>query len=53
MKLKYNTKIQSVAGSLTTTIPAFARDLLDLKKGDSVEWIIDTKNETITVKKLE
>ena len=53
MKLKYDTKVQSVAGSLTTTVPAFARDLLSLKKGDSLEWIIDTKQDLITVTKKE
>ena len=53
MELKYKTKIQSVSGSLTTTVPAFARDMLDLKKGEQLEWIIDTKSETITVRKLE
>ncbi len=51
--MKYTTKVQSVAGSLTTTVPAFARDLLDLKKGDTLEWIIDTKTETISVIKKE
>ena len=53
MELKYDTKVQSVAGSLTTTVPAFARDLLSLKKGDSLQWIIDTKNDSITVIKKE
>lgn len=52
MKLKYKTKIQSVAGSLTTTVPAFARDMLELKKGEQLEWIIDPKAETISVKKV-
>ena len=51
MELKYKTKIQSVAGSLTTTVPALAREMLELKKGDTLEWIIDTKAETILVKK--
>ncbi len=53
MKLRYKTKIQSVAGSLTTTVPAFARDMLELKKGEQLEWVIDTKEEIITVKKVE
>lgn len=52
MKLKYKTKVQHVAGSLTTTVPVFARDLLDLKKGDILEWEIDTKEDSISIKKL-
>lgn len=51
MKLKYKTKLQQVSGSLTTTVPVFVRDLLELEKGDSVEWEIDTKDETILLKK--
>ena len=30
--MKKHTKVQTVAGSLTTTVPAFVRDMLDLKK---------------------
>lgn len=51
MKLKYDTKVQAVSGSLTTTVPAFVRDLLKLQKGDTLEWTIDTKEETITIRK--
>ena len=51
MKLKYETKLQSVSGSLTTTVPAFVRDFLELHKGDTIEWIIDTKEEQVTVRK--
>ena len=41
MKLKYTTKVQSVAGSLTTSIPKTIRDALSLQKGDEVEWELD------------
>ena len=53
MILKKKTKIQYVAGSLTTTVPSFVRDVLDLEKGDTLEWIIDTKSETIEIVKKE
>ena len=52
MILKKKTKVQnSGAGSLTTTVPVFVRDVLDLEKGDTIEWIIDTKTEQIEIKK--
>ena len=41
MELKYNTKVQSTGGTLSTSIPKTIRDLLDLSKGDSVEWIVN------------
>ena len=54
MELKKKTKVQnSGAGSLTTTIPSFVRDVLSLEKGDIIEWIIDTKTEEIQIKKIE
>lgn len=53
MIMKKKTKVQSVSGSLTTTVPSFVRDVLDLEKGDTLEWIIDTKNETIEIVKKE
>jgi len=53
MELKKHTKVQTVAGSLTTTVPAFVRDMFDLKKGDTLEWTIDTKEEKITLTKKE
>lgn len=53
MKLKYTTKVQSVAGSLTTSIPKTIRDVLSLQKGDEVEWEVDFNTQEIKVKKLE
>ncbi len=53
MELKKHTKVQNVAGSLTTTVPAFVRDMLDLKKGDNLEWVINTKDETIKLTKKQ
>lgn len=53
MKLKYTTKVQSVAGSLTTSIPKTIRDALSLQKGDEVEWELDLNTQEIKVKKLE
>lgn len=53
MKLKYATKVQSVAGSLTTSIPKTIRDALSLQKGDEVEWELDLNTQEIKVKKLE
>ena len=32
--------------SLRTTIPLFVVNQLDLKEGDSVEWVVDKDNET-------
>ena len=51
--MKYETKIQSVAGSLTTTIPAFARDFLNVTKGEKLEWTIDTETGIVSVAKKE
>jgi len=51
--MRYETKIQSVAGSLTTTIPAFARDFLALSKGEKLEWIIDTETGIVCVSKKQ
>jgi bifunctional DNA-binding transcriptional regulator/antitoxin component of YhaV-PrlF toxin-antitoxin module len=53
MELKKKTKVQnSGAGSLTTTIPSFVRDVLSLEKGDTIEWIINTKTEEIKIRKV-
>ena len=53
MELKKKTKVQTVSGSLTTTIPVFVRDVLLLEKGDTIEWIINTKTEEIQIKKVK
>ena len=53
MKLKYDTKVQSVAGSLTTSIPKTICDLLELEKGNTVRWEFDLETKTVTLKKLE
>jgi len=50
--LKKKTKVQAVAGSLTTSIPVFVRDVISLEKGDTLEWIIDTKTERIEIRKV-
>lgn len=53
MELRKKTKIQdSGAGSLTTTVPSFVRDVLSLEKGDTIEWIINTKTDEIKIKKI-
>lgn len=54
MELRKKTKIQNAgAGSLTTTVPSFVRDVLELEKGDIIEWIINTKTDEIRIKKVE
>lgn len=53
MELRKKTKVQTVSGSLTTTIPVFVRDVLSLEKGDTIEWIINTKTEEIKIRKIE
>ena len=53
IKLKYSTKVQSVSGSLTTSIPKIIRDFLVLEKGNELEWELDLNNLEIKVKKLE
>ena len=53
MELKKKTKVQTVSGSLTTTIPVFVRDVLSLEKGNTIEWIINTKTEEIKIRKVE
>lgn len=52
MELKKKTKVQSVAGSLTTTVPVFVRDVLSLQKGDTLLWEINTKTDEIKIKKV-
>lgn len=53
MELKKKTKVQSVAGSLTTTVPVFVRDVLSLEKGDTLLWEINTKTDEIKIKKIK
>ena len=54
MELKKKTKVQNAgAGSLTTTVPSFVRDVLSLEKGDTIEWIINTKTEEIKIRKIQ
>lgn len=53
MELRKKTKVQNAgAGSLTTTVPSFVRDVLSLEKGDTIEWIINTKTEEIKIRKV-
>ena len=51
MNLKYNTKVQSTGGTLSTSIPKIIRDLLELEKGDTVIWDVDHDDKTITLTK--
>ena len=51
--MKYNTKVQTTGGTLSTSIPKIIRDILELEKGDSVQWEVDLETKTVTVKKLE
>ena len=51
--MRKKTKVQSVAGSLTTTIPVFVRDVLNLEKGDTLLWEINTKTDEIKIKKVQ
>ena len=54
MELRKKTKVQNAgAGSLTTTVPSFVRDVLSLEKGDTIEWIINTKTEEIKIRKIQ
>ena len=53
MKMRYQTKVQTTGGSLRTSIPKIVKDLIELQKGDSLEWIIDTKTEEISIKKID
>ncbi|MDO5820893.1 MAG: hypothetical protein Q4Q32_03645 [Methanobrevibacter sp.] len=54
MELKKKTKVQNAgAGSLTTTVPSFVRDVLNLQKGDTLLWEINTKTEEIKIKKIK
>ena len=52
--MKKKTKVQNAgAGSLTTTVPSFVRDVLKLQKGDTLLWEINTKTEEIKIKKIK
>ena len=54
MELRKKTKVQNAGpGSLTTTVPSFVRDVLSLEKGDTIEWIINTKTEEIKIRKIQ
>lgn len=46
------TKVQHVAGSLTSSIPVTVRNILSLEKGDTIEWIINPKTNEIKIIKF-
>lgn len=51
--MKYTTKVQSVAGSLTTSIPKTITDVYGIDKGDTIIWEFDVETKSISLKKLE
>ncbi len=51
MQLKYNTKVQSTGGTLSTSIPKVIRDILELEKGDTVTWKVDLSTKSISLDK--
>ncbi|WP_303737368.1 AbrB/MazE/SpoVT family DNA-binding domain-containing protein [Methanobrevibacter millerae] len=53
--MKYKTKVQSTGGTLSTSIPKIIRDLYNLEKGDTVEWVvsIDEQGTKVTLEKSE
>ena len=51
MNLKYNTKVQSTGGTLSTSIPKIIRDILELEKGDTVTWNVNIDEKIITLNK--
>ena len=54
MELRKKTKVQNAgAGSLTISVPSFVRDVLSLEKGDTIEWMINTKTEEIKIRKIQ
>ena len=51
--MSFETKLQTVGGSLSTSVPSTIRDALNLKKGEIIKWEIDFNNNppTVTLKK--
>lgn len=47
------TKLQYVAGSLTSSVPVTVCNLLSLEKGDTIEWIINPKTNGIKIRKFK
>lgn len=51
MNIKETTKVRNQGEiSLITTIPKTYVKALDIKSGDSLEWTLDTKTETLKLK---
>lgn len=46
------TKVQYVAGSLTSSIPVTVCNILSLEKGDTIEWILNPKTNEIKIRKF-
>ena len=51
MELKYDTKVQSTGGTLSTSIPKIIRDILELEKGDTVTWKVNLQDKSISLDK--
>jgi len=49
--MQSKTKVQKLTNTLSTSLPRYVRDMLDLEKGDTLIWEIDFKEETVTLKK--
>lgn len=51
MKIKEETKVRNQGEiSLITTIPKTYVKALDIKSGDTIEWILNTETETLELK---
>lgn len=53
--MKYETKVGNIGGSATVVIPAGLVKLLEIEKGDKLEWEVDITDKgaivTVTPKK--
>ena len=51
MKIKEETKVRNQGEiSLITTIPKTYVKALDIKSGDTIEWVLNTETETLELK---
>lgn len=53
MKMKRETAVGTTGNSLMSVIPLVGVEILDIKKGDKLEWIIDTQTNEISVRKKD
>lgn len=47
--MKFETKINRSGGSLVSSLPSTLVKILEIEKGDSLEWTVDVKADGTTI----